>query len=83
MITPGGMRITRRSYTGKIIKYTLEEAIVSACDGSEYESGELETIKRSLTKTQEMLGKLAGLMNLSAEQVEELLSWGFDVEKST
>jgi len=61
---------------------TLEQLVDHACDGSGYDSGELESMSSSINKQTRLLNKIVEKLNLSNEEINEWFGvWGKTFEK--
>lgn len=57
----------------------LEEAIIRALDGSDYDQGELEDMKGSITKVHEMLARLIKVLELEPDKLQKVIGYKYRV----
>ena len=74
------MRITDEHHNRET---TIADAVQVVCDGSDYDRGELETLRAGLEQTARLLGEMVEALadaGMSHEMVSKLLGYRFKVE---
>lgn len=72
----------RNERTDGISQTSIEALVEKACDGDDYESGELENMRASMRKQTQLMVRIVEKLNLSLDELNEWFPmWGEKIEE--